>query len=81
MQNWGNWFEFIGARVVDGGKPVGQSTTVPAGGTVLPHGGANPVTGNGVFEAGSLEEAITITKGCPILKDGGSVELEQTFDP
>jgi hypothetical protein len=81
MLDWGNWFEGIGARIVDGGKPVGQSTTVQSDGSVLPHGGSNPVSGYGVFEAANLEEAVAIAKGCPILKDGGSVEIAETFDP
>ena len=45
------------------------------------HGGANPVTGYGVFAADTLAEAIEMARGCPILKDGGSVEIAATFDP
>ena len=81
MEAWGQWFASIGERVVDGGKPVGLSITVQSDGTVVSDGGANPATGYGVFEAASLEEAITIAQGCPMLADGGSVEVAETFDP
>lgn len=81
MQAWGEWFEVIGDRVVDGGNPVGLSTTVKSDGSVEDNGGPNPTTGYGIFEASDLDEAISIAKGCPILSDGGSVELAETFDP
>ena len=81
MEAWGQWFASIGDKVVDGGNPVGQSTTVKSDGSVVNDGGANPTTGYGVFEAKNVDEAIAMAKGCPILTDGGSVELAETFDP
>ncbi len=81
MNAWGRWFESVGQRVIDGGKPVGMSTTVNSDGSVDDHGGSNPTTGYGVFEAADLAEAIDMAKGCPILADGGSVEVAETFDP
>ena len=81
MAAWGQWFESMGSAVVDGGNPVGQSTTVHSDGSVVQDCGSNPATGYGVFEASDLEAAIKLAKGCPILADGGSVELAETFDP
>ncbi len=81
MAAWGRWFESIGDRIVDGGKPVGASTTVNSDGSVDNHGGANPTTGYGLFEAADLDAAIEIARGCPILADGGSVEVAETFAP
>ncbi len=81
MEAWGNWLGGMGAKVVDGGNPVGQSTTVTSDGSVVNDGGANPATGYGVFEAANADEAIALAKGCPILMSGGSVELAETFDP
>lgn len=81
MEAWGQWFASMGDKVVDGGNPVGQSTTVQSDGNVVNDGGANPATGYGVFEAKNIDEAIAMAKGCPILTDGGSVELAETFDP
>ncbi|MEZ5549377.1 MAG: hypothetical protein R3E82_00660 [Pseudomonadales bacterium] len=81
MAAWGNWFGSMGGDVVDGGNPVGQSTTVQADGSVVDNGGSNPTTGYSVIEAKDLKDAIAKAKGCPILASGGSVEVAETFDP
>lgn len=78
---WGQWFESLGGAVIDGGSPIGESTTVLSDGTVVNNGGSNPTTGYGLIEANSIDDAIAKAKGCPILAGGGSVELGETFDP
>lgn len=78
---WEKWFTSMGDKVVDAGHAIGQSTTVNCDGRVTNDGGVNPASGYGVFEAGDLNEAIAMAKGCPLLADGGSVELGETFDP
>ncbi|KQU73092.1 hypothetical protein ASC75_05375 [Aminobacter sp. DSM 101952] len=65
MKAWMDWFAALGAAVVDGGAPVGTSQTVAA----------NPVSGYSVFDAKDAADAARITKGCPILAAGGSVEV------
>lgn len=80
MDAWGNWFGSMGAAVVDGGNPVGQSYTVNEDGSVTDNGGANPASGYGLFEAADLDDAIAKAKGCPILKSKGTVELAEIFD-
>lgn len=81
MEAWGQWFGSMGENVVDGGSPVGQSSTVTSDGSIVGNGGANPATGYGVFEATTLEEALVMAQGCPLLSSGGSVEVAETFDP
>ncbi len=81
MEAWGAWYGQMGSKVVDGGNPVGPSTTVHSDGGVTSDGGPNPVSGYGVFEADTVEDAIEMAKGCPVLTSGGSVELAETFDP
>ncbi len=81
MEAWGQWFGSMGAKIVDAGQPVGPSTTVQSDGRVVKDGGSNPATGYGVFEAKDLDEAVSMAGGCPILTDGGSVEVAETFDP
>ena len=80
MDAWGNWLGSMGAAVVDGGNPVGKSTTVLPGGKVASNGGANPASGYSLIEASDLDDAITKAKGCPVLTSGGSSELAETFD-
>lgn len=80
MDDWGKWFGSMGKAVIDGGHPVGKSTTVLSNGSVVNNGGANPASGYSLIEAATLEEAIAKAKGCPILGSGGSVELAPAFD-
>lgn len=80
MDAWGAWFGSMGAAVVDGGNPVGKSTTVHGGGKVANDGGSNPTSGYSLIEAKDVNDAIAKAKGCPILQAGGSVELAEVID-
>lgn len=77
MDDWNKWFGSIGAGVVDGGHPVGKSSTVTAKG-VIDNGGANPISGYSVISAKDMAEALAIAKRCPILPEG-SVEVAEAM--
>lgn len=81
MEAWAKWLESLGDAVIDGGHPIGASTTVLSDNTTIDNGGSNPTTGYGLFEAVTLEDAISMAKNCPILAAGGSIELGETFNP
>ena len=80
MAAWGQWFGSMGKALIDGGNPVGKSSTVRSNGTVVKDGGANPASGYSLIEAASLDEALAKAKGCPLLAAGGSVEVAQAMD-
>lgn len=80
MQSWGDWFASMGDAVVDTGNPVGVSTTIHGDGSVSADGGSKPLSGYSLTSADSLEEAVAMAKGCPILAAGGSVELAEAVD-
>jgi len=80
MAAWGQWFGSMGKAVVDGGNPVGKSSTVLSNGSVADNGGANPASGYSLIEAQSLDQALTMAKGCPILAAGGSIEVAEAID-
>ncbi len=80
MDAWGGWLGGMGSAVIDGGNPVGKSSTVKPDGSVADNGGANPVSGYGLFEASDLKDAIAKAKGCPILTAGGSIEVAEAID-
>ena len=80
MNAWGAWFGGLGAAIVDGGNPVGESYTVKADGSLVRDGGANPASGYSLIEAASIEDAHAKAKGCPLLKNGGTVEIAQAMD-
>ncbi len=80
MDAWGQWLGSMGSAVVDGGNPVGMSSTVNSDGSVTNNGGANPASGYSLIEASDVDDAIAKAKGCPVLDSGGSVELAEAFD-
>ena len=80
MDAWGAWFGAMGAAVIDGGNPVGKSSTVKPDGSLVDGGGANPVAGYSLIEASSLQDAHKKAKGCPMLAGGGTIEIAQTLD-
>ena len=80
LDAWGQWFGSMGAAVVDGGNPVGKSSTVNPDGSVADTGGSNPASGYSLVEAGDLDDALTKARGCPILEAGGTVEVAEALD-
>lgn len=75
MEKWNAWFASMPAgAATDMGAPVGKSTTVSAKG-VADDGGPNPLSGFSMVEAADLEQAVAIARDCPIVSDGGSVEI------
>ncbi|WP_419906175.1 YciI family protein [Hoeflea sp.] len=79
MAAWNAWFETMGSAVVDGGAPVGASKTVAAGG-VTDGGGANPLSGYSIVSADTIDAAVDMAKGCPILEGGGNVEVAEAME-
>lgn len=68
MQAWTAWFGQVGSKIVDGGAPLGPRKSI--GGSA-----ASSATGYSIVDAGSLDEAIALTKGHPLLARGGSIEV------
>lgn len=80
MNAWGEWFGSMGSDVVDGGNPVGKSSTVKSDGSVTSDGGSNPASGYSLVEAADLDDALTKAGACPILSSGGTVEVAEAID-
>ena len=80
MDAWGSWLGSMGSAVVDGGNPVGMSSTVHPDGSVTDDGGANPASGYSLIEAKDLDDAIAKARGCPHLQGNGTIEISETFD-
>lgn len=80
MKAWTSWFEQLGGAVVDGGNPVSQAKTIATDGSVSAGGGSNPATGYSVIKADSLDAAVALAKGCPVLGGGASIEVAETFN-
>jgi hypothetical protein len=78
MEKWGAWFGSLGGAVADMGAPFSGSAAVTAGGGNGTAGSG--LTGYSVVTAGSLDDAVGIAEGCPILDDGGSVDVYEAME-
>lgn len=78
MAQWMAWMGSLGAALVDGGNPAGPSKTVSTAG-VADDGGSNPVSGYSLVEAADIDAAVALAGGCPILSDGGTVEIAEAL--
>ena len=78
MKAWEGWFGELGPAIVDGGNPFGPSASVGPDGNVK-NGAASGLTGYSILKADSLSQASQMAKGCPIVSDGGSIEVYETF--
>ncbi|MGR3631732.1 MAG: YciI family protein [Limimaricola soesokkakensis] len=74
MARWQGWMDGIRDNIVDEGAPAGKSHTVSQSG-VTHDGGANPVYGYTLITAPDIDAAIAMAKDCPMVADGGSVEV------
>ena len=80
LQAWGAWFGKIGSALVDGGNPFTPvAKTISKGGKVSDGPAGTLASGYSIVKADSLDAAVEMAKGCPILNDGGQVSVYETF--
>jgi hypothetical protein len=75
---WGQWFEELGSAVVEGGAAMGAAKTVGPGDSVS-DGGSGGLTGYSIVSAESLDSAVELAKGCPVLEIGGAVDVYEAI--
>lgn len=79
MAKWEAWFKDMGSAVINPGNPVGMSQTVSANG-VAENGGANPLSGFTIVQADTIDKAVEMAKGCPMVGSGtGTVEVAEVM--
>ncbi|HEY2350153.1 MAG TPA: YciI family protein [Puia sp.] len=84
MKEWQNWMGSIAAqnKLVSSGNRLSNEGKVVKPGAVVTNGPyveiKELIGGYIMISADSLEEAAEISKGCPILMVGGSVEVRAT---
>jgi hypothetical protein len=82
FEKWVAWFKELGAtgRLKDPGHPLDGTGKVVSGSQKAvkdgPYAEAKDVVGGYItVEADDIAEAVELSKGCPILEVGGSVEV------
>ncbi len=79
-KQWGDWMGSIAAqgKYTGGTRPAPEGKTVSAGNVVTdgPYAEIKEILmGVTLIKADSIDEAVEIAKGCPILLVGGNVEV------
>lgn len=81
MAKWGAWMGGLGESLIDGGNPFsGQSKSIGPDGATSAGSLAEGSSGYSVIKAGSLDAAVTLAQGCPILEGGGSISVFETLE-
>ena len=82
MQAWVAWYDKLGSAVVDPGNPFTPlARSIASDGSVSD--GPGPVgtmaSGYSIITADSLDQAIVMAKGCPMLQGGGQISVFEIF--
>jgi hypothetical protein len=77
MKAWTDWFGTLGDALVDGGNPASATKRIGTDGSVSddPSG----PSGYSILKADSLDAAVNLAKGCPVLTGGSSIQVVETF--
>jgi hypothetical protein len=78
MQAWNDWFATLGSAIVDMGNPFGASGSVSRDG--VGDTAALAATGYSLVQATSLQDAIGLAKSCPVIDDGGTVDVYEAIE-
>ncbi len=78
MQEWGAWYGSMGDALIDGGAPFGEAASIGPDGSST----TNPasMTGYTIVTADDMAGATALAKGCPVLKNGHTVQICQAID-
>jgi hypothetical protein len=78
MARWSEWFGELGPAVVDGGAATGAARPVGPDASVS-DGGSRGMTGYSIVSSDTLDSAVELAKGCPVLEIGGAVDVYEAI--
>jgi hypothetical protein len=77
MSAWTAWFGTLGDALVDGGNPISRVKAISPDGSVMDPTSAP--SGYSIISADTLDDAVALAKGCPVLAGGASILVSETF--
>jgi hypothetical protein len=77
MKAWTDWFGALGGALVDGGNPISQTRAISPDGSVMD--ATSAPSGYSILKADSLDAAVALAKGCPVLAGGAVVLVSETL--
>ena len=79
MKAWDSWFHELGGALADGGNPFTPATkSISSDGAVSDK--APSASGYSILEADSLDAAVALAKGCPVLQGGAGISVYETLN-
>jgi hypothetical protein len=80
MGAWDAWSNGLGDAVVDLGNPFTPAAkSIASDGTVSDGPIGAMASGYSVLKADSLDEAVEMSRGCPVLQGGAQITVFETF--
>ncbi len=77
MQAWTDWYDKLGAKIVDRGNPLAVKKQIAPDGSVRDDSGT--MNGYIIIRADSLDEAVVLARGCPVLGGGSTLQVLETY--
>lgn len=78
---WTAWYTGLGSAVVDPGNPfTPMGKSIASDGKVSDVPPAAMASGYTILEAGSLDAAVMMARGCPVLQGGAQISVFETFN-
>lgn len=80
MKAWMNWMGELGDALKDGGNPFTPAAkTISTDGSVSDGSAVGVASGYSIIKAESLDAAVEMAKGCPVLQGGAQISVFETF--
>ncbi len=81
LKEWETWFGKLGSAMVDGGNPfTPMAKSIASDGKVSDGPVGAMASGYSVIKADSMDAALAMAKGCPVLKGGAKISVFETFN-
>jgi hypothetical protein len=77
MTAWNDWFAALGDALVDGGNPISQTRAISPDGSVMD--ATSAPSGYSILKADTIDSAVALARGCPVLAGGAVVLVSETF--
>ncbi len=76
FEKYRTWLSSLGDSLVSPANPLKDTTVITPDGTVTP-GSTTEMSGFTVLQANSLQAAIEMSRSCPFLEIGGTLEVSE----
>lgn len=76
FEKYKEWLSSLGDSIVSAANPLKDTKTINPDGSVT-EGSTTAMSGFSIIQADSIEIAIEMTKSCPFLELGGSLEVSE----